>query len=135
MIKNPNSIVQHVIQTKKWNNKACQCECKNYRLSKKDYSWNPSTCTYDNSKYLKNVVDTSVITYDEIISLMDIVSTKNANTIVTNISINCHSEKIRDCFILHTVLLTIILLLKIAIVCYHYTKHRSKQKDVYALTM
>ena len=81
------------------------------------------------------MVDTSVITYDEIISLMDIVSTKNANTIVTNISINCHSEKIRDCFILHTVLLTVILLLKIAIVCYHYTKHRSKQKDVYALTM
>ena len=81
------------------------------------------------------MVDTSVITYDEIISLMDIVSTKNANTIVTNISINCHSEKIRDCFILHTVLWTIILLLKITIICYHYTKHRSKQKDIYALTM
>ena len=130
MIVNANSIVQHVIQIKKWNNKTCQCECKNYRQSKKDYSWNPSTCTYENSKYLKSVVDTSVITYDGIISLMDIVSTKNANTIVTNISINYQSEKIRDCFILHTVLLTIILPLKIAIICYHYTKHRSKQKDI-----
>ena len=104
MIVNANSIVQHEIQIKKWNNNTCQCECKNYRQSKKVYSWNPSTCTYENSKYLKSVVDTSVITYDEIISLMDVVSTKNASTIVTNISINCHSEKIRDCFILHTVL-------------------------------
>ena len=27
----------------KWNNKTCQCECKNYRTCKKDYSWNRST--------------------------------------------------------------------------------------------
>ena len=26
----------------KWNNKASQCEYKNYRTRKKDYSWNPS---------------------------------------------------------------------------------------------
>ena len=26
----------------KWNNKAYQCEYKNYRTCKKDYSWNPS---------------------------------------------------------------------------------------------
>ena len=26
----------------KWNNKTCQCECKNYRICKKDYGWNPS---------------------------------------------------------------------------------------------
>ena len=26
----------------KWNDKTCQCECKNYRTCKKDYSWNPS---------------------------------------------------------------------------------------------
>ena len=81
------------------------------------------------------MVDTSVITYDETMSLMDIKSTKKTNTIVTNISINCHNEKIRDCYISHTVLLTIILLLRIAIICYHYAKHRSKQKDIDALTM
>ena len=23
----------------KWNSKTCQCECKNYRKCKKDYSW------------------------------------------------------------------------------------------------
>ena len=26
-----------------------QCECKNYRKCKKDYSWNPSTCICENS--------------------------------------------------------------------------------------
>ena len=34
----------------KWNNETCQCECKNYRKCKKDYSWNPSTCISKNSK-------------------------------------------------------------------------------------
>ena len=28
----------------KWDNKTCQCECKNYRKCKNDYSWNPTTC-------------------------------------------------------------------------------------------
>ena len=46
-------------------------------------------------------------------------------------SINCHSRKVRykiDCYILHTGLLAIILLLIIAIICYRYAKHWSKQK-------
>ena len=30
---------------KNWNNKTCQCEYKNYRKCKRDYSWSPSTCT------------------------------------------------------------------------------------------
>ena len=99
----------------KWNNKACQCECKNYCKCKKDYSWNPNTCICDNSKYLKSIADTSVTDFNEIIFVMDILSTKNANTIATNVtqtaSINCHDEKVRDCYILHTVLLVTILLL------------------------
>ena len=36
-----------------------------------------------------------MIPCDEIISFMDIVSTKKTNTIATNMSINCHSEKVR----------------------------------------
>ena len=47
---------------------------------------------------------------------MDIVSAKMTNTIVT-------------------VILVIILLLLLTIICYHYAKHRSKQKIIYALTM
>ena len=65
---------------------------------------------------------------------MDIVSTKETNTIATN----CHSKKVKykiDCYILHTVFLAIILLLIITIICYYYAKHRSKQKDIDALTM
>ena len=57
----------------KWNNEICQCECKNYCICIKDYSWNPSTCICENDKYLKSIADTSVITCDEIISVMDIV--------------------------------------------------------------
>ena len=86
----------------KWNNKTCQCECKNYHKCKKDYNWDPSTCICENSKYLKSIADTSVIECDEIITVMDIVSTKKINTIAANVtstaSINCHSKKVRDIF-------------------------------------
>ena len=71
---------------------------------------------------------------DEIITVMDIVSTKMTNTIATNIkstaSINCHSKKVKNCFILYVVLLAVILLLITIIIYYH-----AKQKGIYALTM
>ena len=38
-------------------------------------------CICKNNKYLKSIADTSVIECDDIISVMDIVSTKKANTI------------------------------------------------------
>ena len=88
-------------------------------------------CICKNNKYLKSIADTSVIECDEVISVMDIVSTKKANTIATNLSINCYNEKIRGCYILHRVLLVIILLLIIAIICYHY----AKRKGINALTI
>ena len=58
-----------------------------------------------------------------------------AHTIATNVSINSH-KKVRckiDCFILYTVLLVIIFLLIITVICYHYTKQRSKPKGIDAL--
>ena len=64
----------HVFQ--KWKNELCQDECKNYHSWKKDYSWNPSSCICENSKYLKSIANTSLLTCDEIISVRDIVSTK-----------------------------------------------------------
>ena len=60
------------------------------------------------------------------------------NAIAINVTKNCHSEKVRyklDCYNLYKVLLAIILLLIITIICYHYAKHRSKQKDIDALTI
>ena len=60
---------------------------------------------------------------------MSIVSTKNTNTIATNVtrraSVNFYSKKVRNCYILHTVLLAIILLFIIIIICYHYAKQKS----------
>ena len=62
---------------------------------------------------------------------MDIASTKMTISIATNIPKNCHSKKVTDWYILHTVLLVIILLLIITIICCHY----AKQKGVIALTI
>ena len=94
----------------------------------KDYSLNPSTCICENSKYLKSIADTSVIEWDKIITVMDILSTKikiaTATNVTTTASINCHSKKLRDCYILHAVLLAITLLLIIAIIYYHYAKQK-----------
>ena len=85
----------------KWNNETCQCECKKYRKCKENYSWNPSTYIYENTKYLKSAADTSVTKCDEIVIVMNNFSTKKTNTITTNItstaSINCHSKKVSDC--------------------------------------
>ena len=113
------------------------CECKNCRMCTKGYSWNPSTCLCENGKYLKSIADTLVSVCDEIINATDNVSTNVTNTIPTNfmsiVSTNVHSKKVgykMDCYILHTVLLVTILLFIIAIICYHYAKHRSKLKNV-----
>ena len=76
-----------------------------------------------------------MIACDEIISFMDIISTKMTNTIATNVKKDCKGKKVRDCYILHTVLLAIILLLIITIICYRYAKHRSKQKSIDELTL
>ena len=87
--------------TQKWKNETYQCECANYRKSKKDYSWNSCTCIFENSKYLKSIADTSEIAFDDIISVTDIVSSKMTNTIVTDVSITCHNKNERyksDCF-------------------------------------
>ena len=49
---------------------------------------------------------------DEIVIVKNNLSTKKTNTIATNAmstaSINCHSKKVRDYYILHTVLLATI---------------------------
>ena len=69
-----------------------------------------------------------MIKCDEIITVMDVVSTKMTNTIAANVtssaSINCHCKKVKDCYILHIVLLVIILPLKIIIICYYYEKQK-----------
>ena len=82
-------------------------------------------------KYLKSAATASVTKCDETLIVMNSLSTKKSITIATkktNItstaSINCHIKKVSDCYIFHTVLLMIILLLKITIICYHYAKQK-----------
>ena len=78
-----------------WNNEISQFQCQNNCTCKKDYCRNPSTCICENRKYLKSIADTSVIAYDEIISVMNIVSTTMTYTIATNASINADNKKVR----------------------------------------
>ena len=114
-------------------NQTCQCECNNYCHFKKDYSWNSRKCTCENRNYPKSISDNSTVACDEVIFIMDIVSTK-----MTSVSINSDDIKVKhkiDCYISHTVLLVIILLLITTIICYYFAKHRSKQKGIDALTI
>ena len=76
--------------------------------------------------------------FERIMSVIDIVLTKMANTISTNVSIYPHSKNVRyktDCDFLHTVFLVVILLLIITLIYYHYAKHGPKQKGIDALTI
>ena len=91
------------------------------------------TCICENGNYSKCVADNSVITCDEIINVTDSVSTNVTSTVSTNF----HNNKVRyriDCYILHIVLSVIKFMFTIAIICQHYSKHRSKQKKMYCFT-
>ena len=72
------------------------------------------------------------------INAADSVSTNVSSNIILPInalnaaSINFDDKKFgykMSCCVLQTVLLLLILLLIITIICYHYTKHRSKYSD------
>ena len=104
--------------------KTCQCECKNYRECKIECNWNPTKCIYENSMYFMYII----VMHNVSTKKTNTIKTKKTNFIPTNVtstaSINCHSKKVRDCYILHTILLVIILLLIIIIICYHYAKQK-----------
>ena len=63
----------------------------------------------------------------------DSVSTNVPTNVTSAVLKKFHNKKVTfkmDCHILHTILLGIILLLIIAIICYHYAKHRLELKNV-----
>ena len=87
------------------------------------------------NRYLKSIVDNSVIVYNEIVSIMDIVSKNVISSVqanvTSNVSMNSDNKKIRykmNCYNLQMFMLVVILLFLITIICYHYTKHWSKLK-------
>ena len=69
-----------------------------------------------------------MIQCDEIITVMDIVSTKMTGTIAANAtstaSTSCRSKNAIGCYILQTVLLVIILLLMFIIIHYYCVKQK-----------
>ena len=90
-------------------------KCKNYQTCKKDYGWNTSICVCENGRHLKSVADDSLVTCDEIMN-----STGSVSTNVTTVLKKFHNKKVRCKIGL------IILLFIIAIICFHYAKHKSK---------
>ena len=75
---------------------------------KNEYSWNPSSCICENSGYLKNLADNSVLRCNEIVSVTDSVSTNVTSTISINVTstvlINFDDKKVwfkMDYHILH----------------------------------
>ena len=110
--------------------KTCQCECKIYNKCDKDHSLNPSTCICENNNYFKSVADTSVTKCNKIVIVIKNLSTKKTNSITANVTttalINCHSIKVRDCYILHAVLLIAITLLIAVSVCCYLIKYRAR---------
>ena len=56
---------------------------KKHNVCKKDYTWNPATCTYENCKHVGRITDNSVITSDKIIEAKKTVPTKSTSTKTT----------------------------------------------------
>ena len=106
VILNVNLIVQLVTEIK--DGIMINVKSKKYLTCRKDYSWNPSTYNYENSRYIKSAVDNSVA-YDKVISVMNRVSTDVTSTVLINF--DNKDKKVRykmDFYILYTFLLVAI---------------------------
>ena len=95
---------------------------KNIIYVKKDYIWNPSTCSCENGKCLASIMDDSVITCDEII--------EETKTVPTNFNEKKQPVKHRIfIFYLHFLLISIALLIAVSTCCY-LIKYKTKQKHL-----
>ena len=82
-----------------------------HHICKKDYIWNPATCSCKNGKYLAGNIGDSVITFDEII--------EETKTVPTNFNEKNKTCKTQSFYILLVFLLiTIALLIAVSIYCY-----------------
>ena len=115
----------------KWNNEQCRYESKyriKHRVYEKDYVWDSGTCACEineylkNYDYMKNIIDGSVSTCDEIINTPETMSINSSNKSIT--------YKM-DCYILSPILLVTVLLLNIVIICYYCIKHRQNKEAYY----
>ena len=77
-------------------------------MCKKDYIWNPATCSCENGQYLARIIDDSVITCDEIIE-----ETRAVPADFNETNAICKIKK--NCILLAFLLITIALLLAVSI--------------------
>ena len=122
---NANSIAQHVIQIQNGIIKHVNVNVKIIVSAKKIVVGILAHIFVRIVSILNNITDNSEIEYDDIMSVMNIVSTKRIKTIVTNVTKNRHSKQERD--ILRTVSVVVLLLLIFCIISYHYGK--TKRSD------
>ena len=95
---------------------------KNIIYVKKDYIWNPSTCSCENGKYLASIIECSAIMYDELIETDDAEKKKLMK--------RKQFVKTENLYILLAFLLISVgLLIPGSIYCY-LKKHRGKQKHL-----
>ena len=115
-------MVENVIQIKSGITINIDGNTKNQLMWEKDYIWIPTTCSYKNGKYLASIIDSSVITFDEII--------KENKT--TPINFNKKKQPVKYkifAFLTAFLLTTITLLIVISIYCY-LIKCLAKQKQL-----
>ena len=98
-------------------------------MFEKSYIWNSTTCNCENGKYLGSIIDDSVITCYEIIEDTKTVPTKAATTkTVSTIFFEKVTFKIKNFYILLTLLLiNVVLLIAVTIYCY-LIKYLAQQK-------
>ena len=83
-INESKTLIKHIsfdckckFDRKKRNSDQCQnkdkfrCECEKHHICEKESVSNPSTCIFENGKYLASTMDDSVITCDEAIESHD----------------------------------------------------------------
>ena len=62
-----NLMIKNIIQIKSEIIIDLDVSLKNIIYVKKNYTWNPAICSFENGNYLANILDDSFLTCDEII--------------------------------------------------------------------
>ena len=107
-----------------WYNSKCLCWCKNAHVNKKDYIWNPATCSCQNGKYLASIMDDSTITCDEIIvERRSYLERRRNKTYPTNFNEKNTAYKTQNFYILLTFLWVTIALLIAVSICFFLVKY------------
>ena len=98
-------------------------------MCKKDYIWNPVTCSCDNGNYLASIIDGPRITCDEVIDAVAKSYNEETKWIPINFNEKNITYKTKNFYILLAFLLITMILLIPVIYCY-LIKYKAKQKHL-----